>query len=607
TIHGNMNLTTFTCEDDDFEFEGHRLNVGDRGDFVLCNKLCEGVGRHRHIDYCKDPTCELGGAKKEGLLEHITAKIGPFPNKKKDYVSHRVFWERTGFKDPYSTNDREEFKKCDHECIDEKHHNKVEGKNPVKSYCTQKIFHPSLDHTSNTTPDGTGYISADGHHFSCENPTISVGNFHIIFVIDKSGSMRSTDCKPLCNITKLLSLKHNHNNRLGAVMEAVFTFIETRKKSRKSTQVGQMAIDRDTVSLILFNEKATVAFENRTLTNSEELLRVMKEYTAEGGTNFANGINKATKLIKTHRDPSKINLILFLSDGCGSAPEEELRHLCQLETDLGFMPFNQKSNNSNVNSLEKMVDIAKEYLPKAYDKDSLKCGYVHAVDEINLINHFTQDHEVKATVRECMHNAGYIEHRQSENLVFISECCRNLLIETLNEHNLSVGSFLIVDCGRIVDLTFRTLLHGMKFSEIIERSDDFCDSSYVNREFLKFLEILPKELDIERIYPTLMQYITGKVREQMEEYEWLIDLEFQTVINIFDLVIKKIIDLIQRYCARTSYAVMFLKGEFSESQYLKTQIRRYFATQIPIIAFPKHSIASIKYSQDNWFISYSHN
>ncbi|CAG8636541.1 12522_t:CDS:2, partial [Racocetra fulgida] len=145
---------------------------------------------------------------------------------------------------PYSTNDREEFKKCDHECIDEKHHNKVEGKNPVKSYCTQKIFHSSLDHNYNTTPD-------------------------------------------------------------GAVMEAVFTFIETRKKSRKSTQVGQMAIDRDTVSLILFNENTTVAFENRTLTNSEELLREMMKYTAGGGTNFAKGIKEATKLIKTHRDPSK--------------------------------------------------------------------------------------------------------------------------------------------------------------------------------------------------------------------------------------------------------------------------------------------------------------
>ncbi|RIB20390.1 hypothetical protein C2G38_2035275 [Gigaspora rosea] len=148
TTHGNMHLTIFTCEDDDFEWEGHRLTVGDKGDFVLCHKICENAGRHRHIDYCKTPeTCESGGAK---------TQINPNLSTKKDYVSHRIFWERTGFEDPYSANDREEFKNCDHRCIDDKH--------KEKSYCTQKIFHPILDLKSKTTPDGTGYIFVDGHH-----------------------------------------------------------------------------------------------------------------------------------------------------------------------------------------------------------------------------------------------------------------------------------------------------------------------------------------------------------------------------------------------------------------------------------------------------------
>ncbi|CAG8553500.1 15286_t:CDS:10, partial [Funneliformis mosseae] len=76
TVHGNMLMTTFTCEEEEFEFEGHRLNVGDHGDFVLCHKLCENMGRHRHIDFCKDPgVCESeGGSRKEGVLEHIKGK-----------------------------------------------------------------------------------------------------------------------------------------------------------------------------------------------------------------------------------------------------------------------------------------------------------------------------------------------------------------------------------------------------------------------------------------------------------------------------------------------------------------------------------------------------
>lgn len=34
------------------------------------------MGRHRHIDFCKDPgVCESeGGSRKEGILEHIKGK-----------------------------------------------------------------------------------------------------------------------------------------------------------------------------------------------------------------------------------------------------------------------------------------------------------------------------------------------------------------------------------------------------------------------------------------------------------------------------------------------------------------------------------------------------
>lgn len=37
-------------------------------------------------------------------------------------------------------------------------------------------------------------------------------------------------------------------------------------------------------------------------------------------------------------------------------------------------------------SLEKMTNVASEYLPK--DRQSLMCKYVHAVDEIKLTEHF---------------------------------------------------------------------------------------------------------------------------------------------------------------------------------------------------------------------------
>ncbi|CAG8681881.1 16539_t:CDS:10, partial [Acaulospora morrowiae] len=175
-------------------------------------------------------------------------------------------------------------------------------------------------------------------------------------------------------------------------------------------------------------------------------------------------------------------------------------------------------------------------------------------------------HEAKAIMRECLYNAGYLDHRLSENLEFTTEpeAAAIYCMQSLNEHRLSVGSsFMIVDCGGgTVDLTTRTLLPAMKLSEITERSGDLCGSSYVDREFLKFLgkklgyaamkklkenhygqmqylvqqfcsrvkfsfngnpnEFTTKELDMERVCPALIQYVTGVAKEQMEEAEWIV-------------------------------------------------------------------------------------
>ena len=48
---------------------------------------------------------------------------------------------------------------------------------------------------------------------------------------------------------------------------------------------------------------------------------------------------------------------------------------------------------------------------------------------------------------------------------------------------------MIVDCGGgTVDLTIRKLLGNNKLSEITERSGDFCGSTFIDKEFIKFLD-----------------------------------------------------------------------------------------------------------------------
>ncbi|RHZ89869.1 hypothetical protein Glove_9g267 [Diversispora epigaea] len=413
TTHGNMFLTSFACEDDEFEFEGHLLNSGDRGDFVLCHKLCEGAGRHRHFDYCKDPKVCENLQKDEGSYEHIFARVEPQPDIEKDYVSHQVFWERIKFQDPYSKDDREEFKRCDHECPDAKHKiDENSGKKALKFYCTRNIFHQILDPNS-IPPDNKGYISIDGHHFTCDNPNTY---FHIIFVVDRSSSMSYWDCQPKCDNTKLICLEKAHKNRLGAVYEAVYKLITKLSNSRKTSIV-------DTNSFILFNDSATVVYENESLSNPDELLEKMIEYEPKGDTSFREGIKKAAEIVDIYPNPSKTNVVIFLSDGRDSTPESELRTLCQKEKDKGSFLYlyvisfsgggllDKVMLNDN-RSLQKMAFIAKEYLPES--SDSLKCQYASAINQINLIDHF---YEIADSLRS--HKPTLIRNEGSKHLVSI--------------------------------------------------------------------------------------------------------------------------------------------------------------------------------------------
>ena len=111
--------------------------------------------------------------------------------------------------DPYSVQEQEEFAKCDHECPNVKHSQRSTSL-LTKSFCKLTLFHDPLDPNSNPSKN-YGHISSDGHYFNCENPTTrETAIFHIIFILDCSGSMGWNDSKP-----------SHHNNRLGSVYNAV--------------------------------------------------------------------------------------------------------------------------------------------------------------------------------------------------------------------------------------------------------------------------------------------------------------------------------------------------------------------------------------------------
>ena len=57
------------------------------------------------------------------------------------------------------------------------HTMEVGGANAQPSRCTLALFHLPMDAAN--APAGLGYVSNDGHHFSCKNPIVMQQAFHV--------------------------------------------------------------------------------------------------------------------------------------------------------------------------------------------------------------------------------------------------------------------------------------------------------------------------------------------------------------------------------------------------------------------------------------------
>ncbi|PKK77667.1 actin-like ATPase domain-containing protein [Rhizophagus irregularis] len=248
----------------------------------------------------------------------------------------------------------------------------------------------------------------------------------------------------------------------------------------------------------------------------------------------------------------------------------------------------------------------------------------------------------KAIMRECAFNAGLINNRFSRKLQFTTEpeaaavyCTNNIL----KQYNLIVPgtTFMIVDCGGgTVDLTTHTLLEDNTLGEITERSGDFCGSTFIDKEFIKLLkhivgneaiDLLSErhygqlqyliqdfcqnakipfngdepgfsyDLDFEESAPVLLQYVTGSVKDLMEDKEWMIEIDFNTIKSLFDPIVDRIIKMIRIQLDNSSKSekcsAIFLVGGFSQSKYLQKRIIEEFIDLVGNISIPSQPDAAV--------------
>ncbi|GBB95714.1 hypothetical protein RclHR1_00260019 [Rhizophagus clarus] len=246
----------------------------------------------------------------------------------------------------------------------------------------------------------------------------------------------------------------------------------------------------------------------------------------------------------------------------------------------------------------------------------------------------------KATMRECIFNAGLISEKNSERLQFTTEpeaAAIYCMYSSLKEYKLTEPgtTFMIVDCGGgTVDLTTRKLLEGNQLSEITERAGDFCGSTFIDNEFIELLKrkvgdkavetlrerhygqlqyavqefcqevkleftgIDPNfkyEMDLEEIAPALIQYVTGSERALMKENEWMIELDFNIIKSMFDPIIDRIIEMIRVQLDNSlgKCSAIFLVGGFGQSNYLQERIEKEFSQTVKNISIPNQPIAAI--------------
>ncbi|KAG1739641.1 hypothetical protein EDD22DRAFT_922084 [Suillus occidentalis] len=375
TRHGSMSSSRWAIDGPDgasLEVEGRRFSSNDEGAPMMCNIVCKTLGRHTHIDYCRSQDATPCVMNPEAL--HISKRMLPAPDCPKDFVTHNLFWRRSGFKDPYSRNEQANFAKCGKAIL-------------ITDLCWLLILTAGPEHTSaegnavQPSFSSPGYVSNDGHHFSCKNPVVMQQAFHVIFVADRSKSMSSTDRQPLENTPASGRIIRTSNNRFGA-LHAV---------------AGRQAARRDAYSVILFDRNVVNAVVNDFSSSPDNLLDAVIRYQTSGGTNFTAAIQHAQSVMEQHWSTERTPVIIFLSDGESPIEDQTVQNLCRAAVRRGkALSFHSVSfgREKHSASLRRMFQIALEAQnnsprdPLARTAATIASTYSEALDTVQLAETF---------------------------------------------------------------------------------------------------------------------------------------------------------------------------------------------------------------------------
>ncbi|KAI0796918.1 hypothetical protein C8Q75DRAFT_796658 [Abortiporus biennis] len=383
TSHGSMSRTRWVVEGPEgtvIEVDGHKFGASDNGAPMLCSMVCRNIGRHIHVDYCRSTSNAMCTDQN---VHHINSRMHPDPDRPKDFITHTLHWRRSGFKDPYSQEDRVTFAKCDSMCAGQEHLADA-NRNPQPSYCDLPLFHAPLAQ-GQAPPGRDGYVSRDGHYFICRNPVQMQQAYHV------SGSMSGNDRRPLANTPVTHQIVVAHDNRLGAVYSSLFAFWSARQAAMNAGN-SQVNNRRDAYSIVLFDSSATIVLENDFTRTPQNLLQQVIQYGAQGGTNYNGALLTIQSMMERNWSTERTPIIIFLSDGECGVDHTIVSGLCRRSIALGrALSFHSVSFGPSNQVLRSMATTAtniEQGAPNDPMHPIVPSSYTEALDTIRLAETF---------------------------------------------------------------------------------------------------------------------------------------------------------------------------------------------------------------------------
>jgi len=211
--------------------------------------------------------------------------------------------------------------------------------------------------------------------------------FHVIFLIDKSGSMIATDRLPLPGTPMTTHIARYANNRLGAVYSSLHAFWTARSAVASSSR-------RDAYTAIFHDAIMTTCFANDFTSTPDQMLQRLLPTSAGGSNDFDGALKAAQAAMERFWSAERAPVVIFLSDGEWNVTDQVMHTLCRSAVRLGkTLSFHGVAfgPDSAQQSLRRMVQIAREVettVPTDCASPAVESSYAEALDTINLAQTF---------------------------------------------------------------------------------------------------------------------------------------------------------------------------------------------------------------------------